>query len=61
MKDGMPVEFPAVTICNIATISFAKVNNMLTPGPDMIKWFHFIEATNFGEHASRMNSHQAFF
>ena len=61
MKEGMPVEFPAVTICNIATISLTKVNRLLTPDSDILKWFDFIASTNFGEHASRMNSHQAFY
>lgn len=64
MKEGMPVEFPAVTICNIATISLTKMKNLFDKGgrdSDIMKWFTFIEETNFGEHNSRMDSHQAFY
>lgn len=61
MKEGMPVEFPAVTICNIATISLTKVNKLLEGGSDIMQWFNFIQRTNFGDHESRMDSHQAFY
>lgn len=62
MKEGMPVEFPAVTICNIATISIAKVNKLLeTNNSDIREWFQFIQTTNFGKHNTRMDTHQAFY
>ena len=62
MKEGMPVEFPAVTICNIATISIAKVNKLLERNDSYIRdWFQFIGLTDFGKHDKRMDTHQAFY
>ena len=66
MKDGMPVEFPSVTVCNIATISLTKVNGYMNSnessiGKDMLKWFTFVSETDFGEQDLRMDSHQAFY
>ncbi|XP_052780063.1 FMRFamide-activated amiloride-sensitive sodium channel-like isoform X2 [Mya arenaria] len=62
MKEGMPVEFPAVTLCNIATISLTKVNELIARNnTDIMKWFTFIQNTNFGEQDERMDSHQAFY
>lgn len=62
MKEGMPVEFPSVTICNIATISITKVNKLLEQNSsDIRNWFEFIQQTNFGKHNMRMDTHQAFY
>lgn len=62
MKDGMPVEFPAVTICNIAAMSLTKVNELLgKESSDIMNWLIFINGTNFGEQDARMDSNQAFY
>ncbi|KAH3820941.1 hypothetical protein DPMN_122693 [Dreissena polymorpha] len=62
MKEGMPVEFPSVTLCNIATISLTKVNELIIRNEtDIMSWFTFIKNAKFGEHTDRMDSHQAFY
>ena len=61
MKDGMPVEFPSVTVCNIAAMSLTKVNELLETGSDIMDWLTFVGVTNFGEQDARMDSIQAFY
>ena len=62
MKDGMPVEFPSVTICNIAAMSLTKINAQIQKNTsNIMNWLMFISATNFGEQDARMDSNQAFY
>ncbi|KAL4225922.1 hypothetical protein ACF0H5_013910 [Mactra antiquata] len=61
MKDGMPVEFPAVTVCNIAAVSIAKMDELVMRNSSFTDWFKFTEDIKFGNHQSRMESHQAFY
>ncbi|KAH3714687.1 FMRFamide-activated amiloride-sensitive sodium channel-like [Dreissena polymorpha] len=62
MKEGMPVEFPSVTLCNIATVSLTKINELINQNAtDIMPWLTFIKNTNFGDHDERMDSHQAFY
>lgn len=61
MKDGMPVEFPAVTLCNINPVSIGKMEELAANGSYFLHWFDFTEKTKFGRHQSRMESHQAFY
>lgn len=62
MKDGMPVEFPSVTVCNIAHMSLTKINKLLaTNTSNIMDWLNFINGTNFAQQDARMDSSQAFF
>lgn len=62
MKTGMPVEFPAVTICNIQAISLTKIKHeMERPNSKVVDWFKFQQCSRFGEQQIRMESTQAFF
>nr|XP_011440507.2 FMRFamide-activated amiloride-sensitive sodium channel isoform X2 [Crassostrea gigas] len=61
MKDGMPVEFPSVTICNTQALSLTKLKDRMNETPDINNWFQFISNANFGEHFSRVESVQGFY
>ncbi|KAL3853649.1 hypothetical protein ACJMK2_017179 [Sinanodonta woodiana] len=57
-REGMPVEYPSITICNIAAMSLTKVNAKLDV---MMPWFQFVEVTDFGEQNEHMQSLQGFY
>ncbi|XP_076110073.1 FMRFamide-activated amiloride-sensitive sodium channel-like isoform X1 [Mytilus galloprovincialis] len=62
MKTGMPVEFPAVTICNIQAISLTKIKHQMERRHSkVVDWFKFQQCSRFGEQQIRMESTQAFF
>ncbi|XP_045197305.2 FMRFamide-activated amiloride-sensitive sodium channel-like [Mercenaria mercenaria] len=57
----LSVTFPAVTVCNTNPISMTRVSKVLANNTDMMQWFSFLQNTNFGEHDSKLDSHQAFY
>ncbi|XP_069142411.1 FMRFamide-activated amiloride-sensitive sodium channel-like [Argopecten irradians] len=61
MKDGMPVEFPSVTICNTHAMSLTKVKERFGQNPDYGQWFDFLNRVSFGEQQTRVESTQGFY
>ncbi|XP_061187346.1 FMRFamide-activated amiloride-sensitive sodium channel-like isoform X1 [Saccostrea echinata] len=61
MKDGMPVEFPSVTICNTQALSLTKLKQRMNENLDITNWINFIYQAKFGEHFSRVESIQGFY
>lgn len=62
MKTGMPVEFPAITICNIQAISLTKIKQQMERNTSkVVDWVKFQQCSKFGEQQTRMESTQAFF
>ncbi|KAL8590301.1 hypothetical protein ACOMHN_006417 [Nucella lapillus] len=64
IQDGLPVEFPAVTLCNIEPISWRKLRRLLngtTPETTEVRaWLHFLETFDFGEQHAHLRSIRAF-
>lgn len=61
MKDGMPVEFPSVTICNTHAMSLTKVKQRFAEVTDYEQWFGYISTVKFGEQQTRVESTQGFY
>ena len=65
MKEGMPVEFPSVTICNTHAQSLSKLKEKMASNKEENKvyghWFQFISSANFGKLMARVESTQGFY
>ncbi|XP_052832380.1 FMRFamide-activated amiloride-sensitive sodium channel isoform X1 [Octopus bimaculoides] len=62
MKDGMDVEFPAITVCNIAPISLTKTKELLSSDTsELTQWLRFIDKYNFGAQTDRMFTVQSLY
>lgn len=62
MRDGMPVEFPTVTVCNIAAISLTKTKQVIhSEKADILKWINFTSTFNFGQQKERLESIQGYY
>ncbi|XP_070192797.1 FMRFamide-activated amiloride-sensitive sodium channel-like [Littorina saxatilis] len=64
IKDSMPVEFPAITVCNNDPFSVRKLR-LLFEKPDdteLMQWLNFTQKFNFGaEHTPHLTSIRAFY
>ncbi|ESP02955.1 hypothetical protein LOTGIDRAFT_111045 [Lottia gigantea] len=62
VKDSMPVEFPAITVCNIEPISLRKVRKLLSlPNADLKRWLEFVYRFKFGKQTAHLTSIRAFY
>lgn len=62
IRDGMPVQFPAISICNIAAISLTKIKKLLAQETSNAKdWFNFTQMFNFSHQQERLTSIQGFY
>ena len=62
MKDGMDVEFPAITVCNIAPISLTKTKELLTSQTSELgQWLSFIQNHDFGPQTDRVYTVQSLY
>ncbi|KAK6180811.1 hypothetical protein SNE40_008796 [Patella caerulea] len=62
VKDSMPVEFPAITVCNIEPISLRKVRKLLSlPDAALKKWLEFVYRFKFGKQSAHLSSIRAFY
>ncbi|KAK3103995.1 hypothetical protein FSP39_023507 [Pinctada imbricata] len=61
MKEGMPVEFPSVTICNTHAQSLSKLKEKILQNKVYEHWFNFLRNANFGKLKTRLESTQAFY
>lgn len=63
IQDGLPVEFPSVTVCNIEPISWRKLRLLLngTAGnSSVLGWLQFLETFHFGLQQPHLRSVRAF-
>ncbi|XP_076442529.1 FMRFamide-activated amiloride-sensitive sodium channel-like [Babylonia areolata] len=64
IQDGLPVEFPSVTLCNIEPISWRKLRQLLngtdSNSSDVRGWLEFLETYDFGAQTPHLRSIRAF-
>lgn len=63
-KEGIPIEFPSVTVCNTSPISLKKVSDVVTSpkGENLFKWFTFVsEFSEVDKVRSSLDSMELFF
>ena len=61
IREGLPVEFPAVTICNLQNLSPDNLHKFIFNHTELFDWIRIVATNNFEEHATRMSSYQTMY